>query len=367
MKPSSHLLGPAALVLASALATGAASLGTQAAAPPNVPGRDFVLQQFRFASGETLADLRVHYRTLGSPRTDGAGLVVNAVLILHGTGGAGTQFLGPTFAGELFGPGQLLDTAHYFVILPDDIGHGASSKPSDGLKARFPHYGYADMVLAEHQLVTDGLHVNHLRLIIGTSMGCMHAWMWGELYPAFMDGLVPLACAPTQIAGRNRMWRTMAMNDIRNDPAWRGGEYATEPAGLTAAWQVLLLVSSNPVQYQRSGPTRDGADSVLATRLASVVKGSDANDLLYQLDASRDYDPSGQLAQIVAPVLAINTADDAINPPELGLMDRLTPRVAHVRYVLIPLSDATRGHGTHTVATAWKSYFAEFLHTLPKR
>ena len=339
-------------------------LPTAAVRAQSAQGADFVMRDFTFASGDVLPELRIHYRTFGMPRSDG-GVVRNAVLILHGTGGSGAQFLNPVFAGELFGRGQLLDTSVYFVILPDDIGHGGSSKPSDGMRARFPHYGYSDMVLAEYRLVAEGLHVNHLRLIMGTSMGCMHAWMWAERYPTFMDGLVPLACAPTQIAGRNRIWRMMAMRDIRGDPAWNGGNYSAEPAGLGAAYQVLLLVSSNPVQYLKAAPTRDAADSLLESRVNAAVAGSDANDLLYQLDASSDYDPSGQLEQIVAPVLAINSADDAINPPELGIMERLIPRVRHARYVLLPLSDATRGHGTHTFAAVWKAYLADFMKTLP--
>jgi homoserine O-acetyltransferase/O-succinyltransferase len=339
-----------------------------AGARAQVPqGRDFVIRDFHFTSGETLPELRMHYRTFGTVRRNAAGHVANAVLIMHGTGGAGTQFIRPEFSGQLFGAGQILDTARYFIILPDDIGHGGSSKPSDGLKAAFPHYGYADMVMAEHALVSDGLHVDHLRLVMGTSMGCMHSWMWGEQYPAYMDGLVPLACAPTQIAGRNRMFRDMMMDDIRDDPAWMAGNYQTQPAGLAAALRTQLLVSSNPVQYHKNAPTRDAADSVLRALVASMSRSYDANDLLYQMGSSGDYDPSARLEQIVAPVLAINSADDVINPPELGLMERLIPRVAHARYVLIPLSDVTRGHGTHTMAAVWKSYLEAFIATLPER
>lgn len=330
-------------------------------------GQDFVIRDFHFASGESLPELRLHYRTFGTVRRNGAGQVVNAVLIMHGTGGAGTQFIRPEFSGQLFGAGQTLDTARYFIILPDDIGHGGSSKPSDGMKAAFPHYAYADMVMAEHVLVAEGLHVNHLRLVMGTSMGCMHSWMWGEQYPTFMDGLMPLACAPTQIAGRNRMWRDMAMDDIRDDPAWNSGNYQTQPAGLAAALRIELLVSSNPIQYQRLAPTRDSADHFLESRVQAMVASADANDLLYQIASSRDYDPSAHLEQIVAPVLAINSADDVVNPPELGLMERLMPRVAHGRYVLLPLSDATRGHGTHTMAAVWNSYLESFLAALPAR
>lgn len=349
-----------------AMIIGTGGLRAQTSAQVNGE-QNFVMRDFHFASGETLPELRLHYRTFGAIRRNGAGQVVNAILIMHGTGGAWTQFIRPEFSGQLFGPGQLLDTAHYFIILPDDIGHGGSSKPSDGMKAAFPHYAYADMVAAEHALVTDGLHINHLRLVMGTSMGCMHSWMWGEQYPTFMDGLMPLACAPTQIAGRNRIWRDMAMDDIRDDPAWNSGNYQTQPAGLAAALRIELLVTSNPVQYQRNAPTRDSADHFLESRLRTLSESADANDFLYQLASSRDYDPSAHLEQIVVPVLAINSADDVINPPELGLMERLMPRVAHGRYVLLPLSDATRGHGTHTMAAVWKSYLETFLAALPAR
>jgi homoserine O-acetyltransferase/O-succinyltransferase len=348
-------------------AASAAQLGAAGVRAQVPPGHDFVMRDFHFTSGETLPELRLHYRTFGTIRRNAAGHVVNAVLIMHGTGGAGTQFIRPEFSGQLFGAGQILDTARYFIILPDDIGHGGSSKPSDGMKAAFPHYGYADMVMAEHALVSDGLHVDHLRLVMGTSMGCMHSWMWGEQYPAYMDGLLPLACAPTQIAGRNRMFRDMMMDDIRDDPSWMAGNYQTQPPGFSAALRTELLVSSNPIQYQRNAPTRDSADRFLESRLASLVATSDANDLLYQIASSRDYDPSAHLEEIAAPVLAINSADDVINPPELGLMERLMPRVAHGRYVLLPLSDATRGHGTHTMAAVWKSYLEIFLASLPAR
>jgi homoserine O-acetyltransferase/O-succinyltransferase len=354
--PLAVLISLVLLVLTAAVASSGRAQAT--------PGQDYVVRDFHFADGEVLPELRMHYRAFGTPIHGRLGTVTNAVVVLHGTGGAGTQFLGPSFAGELFGPGQLLDTSHTFVILPDDIGHGHSSKPSDGMKAHFPRYAYADMVLAEYRLVTEGLHVDHLHLIMGTSMGCMHAWMWAERYPTFMDGLVPLACAPTQIAGRNRMWRKAAIDDIRNDPAWQGGNYATQPMGLTAAYQLLILVSSNPTQYLRLAPTRDAADSLLAARVTAGAGATDANDLLYQLEASRDYDPSTHLADIVAPVLAINSADDVINPPELGVMERLIQQVKRGRYVLIPQNDKTNGHGTHTLAAVWKAHLAAFLQSL---
>ncbi len=322
---------------------------------------DFVMRDFRFADGSVLPELRIHYVTLGAPRRDASGLVRNAVLILHGTTGSGAGFLFPQFAGELFGPGALLDTATHFVILPDGIGTGKSTKPSDGLHARFPHYGYHDMIVAQHRLVTEGLHVNHLLLVMGTSMGGMQTWMWGEAYPDFMDGLVPLASVPTQIAGRNRMMRTMMIDDIRNDPEWKRGDYATQPAGLTAAVQLLFMMTSSPLQLQKLAPTRDSADSYIREYLRRVVAKEDANDYLYQFAASSDYDPAPDLGRITAQVLAINSADDQVNPPELGLMETLIARVKHGRYVLIPISDETRGHGTHSLPSVWKGHLAELL------
>src|SRR5881296_3864016 len=327
----------------------------------------FVARDFRFASGETLPAVRLHYRTLGRPRRDAKGVVRNAVLILHGTGGSGAQFLSPLFAGELFGARQPLDTATHFVILPDNIGHGRSSKPSDGLRARFPHYGYEDMVAAQYRLVTEGLGVNHLLLVMGTSMGCMHSWLWGERHPDFMGGLVPLACIPTQIAGRNRMWRKLVIDDITTDPDWKNGEYTIQPRGVRAAVELLFIAGSAPLVQQRLGPTRDSADAYISRLVEARLAQTDANDLLYQVAASRDYDPSGALERITVPVLAINSADDFINPPELGVMERLIPRVQSARDVLIPTSERTRGHGTHTAAAAWKEYFAPFVAGLERR
>ena len=324
----------------------------------------YTIRDFRFASGESLPALRIHYLTMGRPRRDGAGVALNAVLILHGTGGTGRQFLNPAFASELFGRGQPLDTTTHYLVMPDGIGHGRSSKPSDGPHARFPHYTYDDMVDAQYRLLTEGLHVTHLLLVMGTSMGGMHTWVWGERYPSFMDGLVPLAAVPTQIAGRNRMMRRMIMDDIRTDPEWQNGEYTGQPRGLTAALQILYLMSSAPLVQHRAAPTRDSADAVITLYLRDRLATTDATDLLYAFDASRDYDPSAQLERITAPLFAINSADDLINPPELGLMERLMPLVRRGRYVLIPTSAITRGHGTHTVAAAWKAEFAPFVATL---
>jgi homoserine O-acetyltransferase len=336
------------------------------AAAQRVPGSDYVIRDFRFESGETLPELRMHYIALGQPRRDAAGTVRNAVIVLHGTTGSGSGFTSRTFGGELFEPGELLDTAKFFVVLPDGIGHGKSSKPSDGLHARFPKYTYTDMVEAQHELLTKGLGVNHLRLVMGTSMGCMHAWVWGERFPAFVDGLVPLACAPTQIAGRNRMIRTMLMDFIRNDPGYNGGEYAAQPPGLRQAMGMLFLMTSAPKVQHRQAPTRDKADSVIRAYLDQAVRTHDANDVIYAFDASRSYDPSPDLERITAYVLAINSADDFVNPPELGLMEQLMPRVKHGRYILLPITDQTRGHGTHSVPATWKGYLAEFLNGLPQ-
>jgi homoserine O-acetyltransferase/O-succinyltransferase len=328
-------------------------------------GNDYVIRNFKFESGETLPELRIHYIAFGKPRRDASGVVRNAVMVLHGTTGSGSGFTSRTFGGELFGPGQLLDTANYYVVLPDGIGHGKSSKPSDGLHARFPKYTYTDMVDAQHELLGKGLGVDHLRLVMGTSMGCMHAWVWGERYPTFVDGLVPLACAPTQIAGRNRMIRTMIMDAIRNDPGYDNGDYTTQPAGLRQAMGFLYLMTSAPKVQHTQAPTRDKADSVIRAYLDQNTRTHDANDVVYAFNASRNYDPSPDLEKITAHVLAINSADDFVNPPELGNMEPLMSRVRHGRYVLLPITDQTRGHGTHSLPAIWKGYLAEFLKQLP--
>jgi homoserine O-acetyltransferase len=353
----------ATLVLLAVLLRGLPLLA--ASQSPDPVSGDFVLRDFKFASGETLPELRIHYRTIGTLRRDGHGAPANAVLLLHGTTGTGKGFLSENFAGVLFGPGQLLDASKYFLLIPDGIGHGGSSKPSDGLRARFPRYTYEDMIAAQYRLVSEGLHIDHLRLILGTSMGGMHAWMWGEKYPGFMDGLVPLASVPTQIAGRNRVFRKMVSDDIRGDPDWKGGDYTAQPRGLAAAVQVLLFMISSPYQWQKAAPTRDAADKLLADQVSARTAGADANDFLYAFEASREYDPSPNLEKIAAPVLAINSADDVVNPPELGLMEKLMPRVKKGRYVLIPTGPETRGHGTHSWPAVWQDYLKEFLAALP--
>ncbi|HWX20216.1 MAG TPA: alpha/beta fold hydrolase [Candidatus Binatia bacterium] len=322
---------------------------------------DYLIRDFHFRSGENLPELRIHYRTVGTPQRDAQGLVRNAILVLHGTTGNGGNFIRREFAGELFSPGQILDATRYYIILPDGIGHGQSTKPSDGLHARFPHYGYRDMIEAQYRLVTEGLKVNHLRLVMGTSMGGMHTWLWGETHPDFMDALLPLASFPTQISGRNRVWRRMIIDAIRTDPGWQNGEYQTQPHGLGVAAEVLYFMGNNPVQRQKEAPTLEQADKLLDASVASTLKTHDANDVLYALEASHDYDPGPGLQQIKAPLLAINFADDLINPPELGILQREIKRVPKGQALVMPMSDRTRGHGTHTLAAVWKKHLAKLL------
>ena len=325
---------------------------------------DHVVRDFKFTSGETLPELRLHYRTLGKPEKDAQGKTTNAVLITHGTTGSGAQFIRPEFAGELFGKDQPLDATKFFIVLPDGIGHGKSSKPSDGMHAKFPRYGYLDMVEAQYRLLTEGLGVNHARLVMGTSMGGMHTWLWGELHPDFMDALLPLASLPTQISGRNRAWRRMVIDAIRNDPSWDGGEYpagAGQPPSLRTAAEMLWFMSSNPVLRQKDAPSLAKTDEVLDKFVEQIVKTDDANDVLYALEASHDYDPGPNLEKIQAQLLAINSADDLINPPELGILEREVKRVPKGRAIVIPLSEKTRGHGSHTLAALWKDELVTLL------
>ena len=326
-----------------------------------------VLPNFRFGTGETLPELKLHYLTLGTPHRNAAGHVDNAVLLLHGTGGNAHSLMNPVFSNVLFGPGQPFDITKYFLILPDDIGHGQSSKPSDGLHAHFPAYDYDDMVRSQ-RLMLDQMKIDHLRLILGTSMGCMQSFVWGETYPGFMDALAPFACLPVQIAGRNRMMRYMAIQAIKQDPAWLDGEYKSEPIqGLRTANEMLLVMGSSPLQMQKQAPTRDLAEKYVDQYLARTMATTDANDLIFYVNASRNYDPSPNLEKITTPVLWINSADDYINPPELGIAERQVKRMPNARFIMIPISDATRGHGTHTVAAIWKDYLIEFLNsTEPK-
>ena len=322
----------------------------------------FTASNFVFSDGEKLPVLHLHYRTLGTPHRGRDGHVDNAVLLLHGTGGSSRSFLIPTFADVLFGPGQPLDTRHYFLIFPDEIGHGDSSKPSDGLRMHFPRYDYDDMVRAQHLLVSDGLHVGHLRLIFGTSMGCMHTFLWGVTYPGYADALAPFACLTVPLAGRNQMWRSMAMEDIRNDPAWMGGNYTSEPvAGLRAARGLFLLATSSALQLQTQYPTRTQTVSYTDDALDKAVQATDANDFLYYVDASRTYGPSAQLARITVPVLWVNSADDFINPPELGIAQQEARRMPKARFVLLPITPQTHGHLTFNDAAVWQQLLADLL------
>ena len=317
---------------------------------------DVTLRDVHFGDGEALPELRMHYTTLGTPHRNAAGEIDNAVMVLHGTGGDGKQFLRPQFADELYGPGEPLDIRRYWIILPDNVGHGKSSKPSDGLKMRFPKYDYGDMVLAQHRMLTEGLGITQLRLIMGTSMGCMHAFVWGETYPTFAKALMPLACEPIEIAGLNRMWRQLAIDGIEADPAWQGGNYRSEPSeGLRTAESLLFVAGSAPLYYQAQYPTRVQASTYAQERVKSGIAELDANDLIYQLDASRNYNPWAKLGRITAPMMWINSADDFINPHNLAVPQQVLRRMTNVRFRLIPESDETRGHGTHTWAKFWKA------------
>jgi homoserine O-acetyltransferase len=333
----------------------------QAKYPAPVEG-DFIIKDFAFASGETLPSLNLHYTVIGKPQTNPQGKITNGVLIMHGTSGSGKNFLSDMFAGGLFGPGQLLDTSKYFIILPDAIGHGKSSKPSDGLHMRFPKYTYDDMVLADYRLLTEHLHINHLRLVMGTSMGGMHTWVWGYRYPDFMDALMPLASLPVTIAGRNRIQRKMAIDLIKMDPEWKNGEYKEQPKqGLTGAISSMIFMTSSPLQWQKSAPTREQSETMLDNLRNRYLGLLDANDFIYQFDASRDYNPAPYLGKIQAPLFAVNSADDQVNPPELGILEKEIKNVQKGRYILLPITDQTTGHGTHSNPAVWGKYLQELL------
>ena len=333
--------------------------------PAPVEG-DFIARDVRFDSGERAPEVRLHYRTIGQPRKDADGVVRNGVLILHGTGGSGRGFVSDNYAGRLFGKGQLLDAERFFIILPDNIGHGQSSKPSDGLRMRFPQYRYADMVRLQYRLVTEGLGLAQLHLIMGTSMGAMHAWTWGYMYPSFAQGLVPLASNPVEIGGRNRVWRKLLVDAIVTDPTWKNGEYTEPPRGMASAIGFLLLATSVPLQWQKQFPTHGAADAWLDEQIKTRLKTTDANDTIYPFRASEDFDPSGHLGEITAPLVAINSADDFVNPPELPMMRELIGQVKNGRFVLVQISDETRGHGTHSQPQVFGPYLAEFLKAIAR-
>jgi homoserine O-acetyltransferase len=362
------MLTAIALLLAQAAAPSAAP-ATSTAAPAlaatkawPIKEADHVIRDFRFASGETLPELRIHYTTLGTPHRDARGQIDNAVMVLHGTGGTGQQFLASQFADQLYGPGQPLDIAKYWIILPDNIGHGRSSKPSDGLHMRFPKYDYADMVEAQYRLLNDGLGIARMRLIMGTSMGCMHGFVWGETHPDYMRALMPLACEPVELAGLNRMWRQLLIDGIKADPAWAGGEYRAQPAqGLRTAESLLFIAGAAPLFYQKSYPTRAAASAFASERVTQAMATLDANDLIYQVDASRTYNPWDALEKITAPMTWINSADDFINPRNFDFPARAVKRMPNARFRLVAESDDTHGHGTHTWAVNWKADLVDLL------
>lgn len=346
----------ASLALLSAIPTPAKA---EIAAPVEA---DAVFTNFTFANGERLPEVKIHYTTLGTPARDAKGNVTNAVMILHGTGGTGHQFFQPQFAGELFGPGQVLDTSKYFIILPDNIGHGKSTKPSDGLQMAFPKYDYADMIAAQHRLVTEKLGVKRLKLILGTSMGCMHAFMWGTTYPDAVEKLAPFACLPVEIAGQNRMWRKLSMDAIKADPTWNNGNYTEPPlSGLRTAASLNLIAGANPLALQAQYPTRAAAEAFTDEAFARIVTRNDANDIIYQLDSSRNYNPWPTLESIKAPTLWINSADDFINPSNYGITETAVKRMPTTKFILIPASKETKGHGTHSWAKFWKEELAKLL------
>jgi homoserine O-acetyltransferase/O-succinyltransferase len=348
------------LPTAAAAALGFFALAAQAADYPKPVEGDWVAKDFKFHTGETLPEVKLHYVTVGDPSGE-------PVLILHGTAGSAASMLTPGFAGELFGAGQPLDASKYFIILPDALGAGKSSKPSDGLRAKFPRYDYDDMVLAQHRLVTEGLGVRHLRLVLGNSMGGMHTWVWGVTYPDEMDALVPMASQPTEMSSRNWMMRRLIIDSVRNDPDWKNGDYTSQPKQLRVA-NALYGVATNggSLFYQSAAPTREKADKLLDERLAAPFP-NDANDFMYQWDASRDYNAAPKLDRLKAPLLAINSADDERNPPETGVLDREIAKLKNAKVYLIPASEQTRGHGTTGIANLWKEQLRAFLQSAPPR
>ena len=359
------------IMLVAVLCGAAVSSYAQQSAPwtsPSLKEGDYVAHDFKFSDGQTLPEIRLHYTTIGAPQRDASGRVTNAVMILHGTNRAGRVWLTPTFAGALFGPGQLLDATKYYLILPDQLGGGLgkSSKPSDGLRAKFPHYDYSDMVRASQILLKDGLQVNHLHLFIGASMGCMEGFLWGESNPTDMDAMLLLSCLPVEVASRNRMVRKIMVDDIRLDPGWNNGNYTQQPYGLRAALGHLLVVGSVPTFWQKEYPTAAAADKYVNDYIESNMKTTDANDFMYQYDASRNFDASKDLDKIQAKVLLINPQEDFWNPAELGIAEREIKKVKNGKFVLLPFSDDSRGHYTFFQAKVWQSHFAEFFKTLGK-
>jgi len=353
---------PATVVLLLA----ALGLVTQTPAPTTPEPHDFIVRNFRFQSGETLAEVRLHYRTLGTPVRDARGKITNGVLVMHGSSGDAGQVLARSFTEPLMGKGGPLDASRYFLIFPDLLGNGKSTKPSDGLRARFPKYGYADMVALEHRLITEGLGIERLRLITGISMGGMHAWMWGSRYPEMMDGLLPIAAMPVQIQGRNLLWRRILTQAIRNDPQWNGGNYEKPPQGFLSIMPMFDMLVQSPARLAESVQTSASADAHLTNVREETLEEDDANNILYRFEASFDYNPGPDLDQITAPLLVILFEDDELNPPNLMIMERLMPRVKRGRMVLVPASAETEGHRTQVKASVWRDHVRAFVDSLSK-
>ena len=331
---------------------------------PNQRDANFTIRDFRFGNGETMPELRLHYITLGTAKRNAQGEITNGIVLLHGTSGSGQNWLLPTLAGELFGKGQPLDASENFIIIPDSIGVGGSSKPSDGLKGKFPHYRYHDIVEAEHRLVIEGLGIHHLRMVMGSSMGGMQTWMWGEMYPDLMDGLVPIASMPIQISGRNWINRRIRIEAIKHDPEYHDGNYEKNPTHWIYTSPSGAMSTESAWQIQQSAPTRDAGDAMYRKLVEDAAK-NDANNTLYGIEAVMDYDPSKDLEKIKAHLMAINFADDEANPPDLHVLEPAVKRIAHAQYVLIPGSEKTHGHYTHLRAAIWKSHLADFMKQLP--
>jgi homoserine O-acetyltransferase/O-succinyltransferase len=355
-----------AVVVALSLVMPVAALAQAAkeTAWPNQREGDFIIKDYRFASDETLPELKVHYTTLGTAKRNAAGEIVNGVLLLHGTSGTSKNWLLPSLADELFGPGQPLDASQYFIVLPDGVGRGGSSKPSDGLRAKFPHYRYRDIVATEHRMLTEGLNVRHLRLVLGSSMGGMHTWMWGEMYPDLMDALVPIASQPIAISGRNWITRRIAIEAIRNDPDWNNGNYQKNPTRYVYTAPFSALMTESVARLQEMAPSREAGDALYA-QMVERAKKTDANNQVYAIEAVMDYDPSKDLEKIKARLLAINFADDAVNPPELDVLAPAIKRIPNAKYVIIPAGPQTHGHFTHLRAALWKQHLIDFLKELP--
>ena len=350
-------------ILFAAALTGSPAAG-QSRTPPRATG-DFVVRDFRLRNGAVLPELRQHFTTLGNPVRDAQGRITNGVLVLHGSSGDASQVLAASFADALFGPGQPLDASRYYVILPDAIGNGGSTKPSDGMRARFPKYGYEDMVAAQHRLVTEHFGIRRLRLVMGISMGGMHTWLWGIRYPDMMDGLIPIAGQPTAIRGRNLVWRRILAHAIRNDPEWKGGDYAEQPRGFLSIMPMFDMLVQNPRTFEATVASYADADDYLEEVEEETLEEDDANNILYRFEASFDYDPEAELDKIRAPVLAILFADDELNPPEVSAIERLMPRVRGGKYVMVSAGPTSAGHRNQVQAALWRDHIAAFLATLP--